>query len=58
MTSLTLPNSLFLLGGFALLIPTIMVEDPQAYWLFLLASSFPFDISKWLLLAGSQRTTR
>ena len=48
MTSLTLPKLAFLLGGFALLIPTIMVEDPQAYWLFLLVFSFPFDISKWL----------
>ena len=39
----------FLLGGFALLIPTnIMVEDPQPHWLFLLVFSFPFDISKWL----------
>lgn len=36
------------LGGFALLIPTMMVEDPQAYWLFLLVMSIPFDITKWL----------
>ena len=38
----------FMLGGFALLIPTMVVKDPQAYWLFLLVLSIPFDISKWL----------
>jgi hypothetical protein len=38
----------FVLGGFALLIPTIVVEDPKAYWLFLLVLSIPFDISKLL----------
>src|SRR5579864_8693366 len=38
----------FVLGGFALLIPTIVVKDPQAYWLFLLVASIPFDINKWL----------
>ncbi len=38
----------FLLGGFALLIPTMVVKDPKAYWLFLLVLSIPFDISKWL----------
>ena len=48
MTSLTLPKLVFMLGGFALLIPTIIVEDPQAYWLFLLVFTFSFDINKWL----------
>ncbi len=38
----------FVLGGFALLIPTLVMEDPKAYWLFLLVLSIPFDISKWL----------
>jgi hypothetical protein len=38
----------FVLGGFALLIPTMVLEDPKAYWLFLLVLSIPFDISKWL----------
>ena len=38
----------FALGGFALLIPTMVVKDPQAYWLFLLVLSIPFDITKWL----------
>lgn len=38
----------FVLGGFALLIPTMVLEDPQAYWLFLLVLSIPFDITKWL----------
>ena len=38
----------FALGGFALLIPTMMVEPPQAYWLFLLVMSIPFDITKSL----------
>ncbi len=38
----------FLLGGAALLIPTMILEDPQAYWLFLLVLSIPFDITKWL----------
>jgi hypothetical protein len=40
----------FVLGGFALVIPTMVVEDPKAYWLFLLVLSIPFDISK--LLSG------
>jgi hypothetical protein len=38
----------FVLGGFALVIPTMVVEDPKAYWLFLLVLSIPFDISKLL----------
>ena len=38
----------FILAGFALLIPTMFLEDPKAYWLFLLVSSIPFDISKYL----------
>jgi hypothetical protein len=38
----------FILGGFALLIPTMVMEDPKAYWLFLLVASIPFDISKYL----------
>src|SRR5271166_2136500 len=37
----------FILGGFALLIPTMVVKDPKAYWLFLLVLSIPFDITKW-----------
>jgi O-Antigen ligase len=40
----------FVLGGFALVIPTMVVEDPKAYWLFLLVLSIPFDIAK--LLSG------
>jgi hypothetical protein len=38
----------FALGGIVLLIPTMVVADPKAYWLFLLVLSIPFDISKWL----------
>src|SRR5271165_143847 len=38
----------FLLGGFALLIPTMVLKDPKAYWVFWLVLSIPFDISKWL----------
>jgi len=38
----------FILGGFALLIPTVVMKHPKAYWLFLLVVSIPFDISKWL----------
>jgi hypothetical protein len=38
----------FILGGFALLIPTMVLKDPKAYWLFLLVFSIPFDISKLL----------
>lgn len=37
----------FVLGGLALLIPTIVMKNPKAYWLFLLVFSIPFDISKW-----------
>jgi hypothetical protein len=29
-------------GGFALLIPTVVMKRPKAYWLFLLALSIPF----------------
>ena len=38
----------FLLGGFALLIPTLVLKNAKAFWLFLLVVSIPFDISKWL----------
>jgi O-antigen ligase len=50
----------FLLGGVALLIPTLILEDPKAYWLFLLVLSIPFDISKWLSagLVDSQALVR
>jgi O-Antigen ligase len=41
----------FALGGLALLIPTMVVKDPQAYWLFLLVMSLPFDITKFLSLS-------
>jgi hypothetical protein len=41
----------FVLGGFALLIPTMVVAQPQAYWLFLLVLSLPFDITKWLSMS-------
>jgi hypothetical protein len=37
-----------ILGGFALLIPTVVMRHPKAYWLFLLVVSLPFDISKQL----------
>jgi hypothetical protein len=40
----------FILGGVALLIPTMVVKDPTAYWLFLLVLSIPFDVSKLLSL--------
>ena len=42
------PQVAFILGGFALLIPTVVMKHPKAYWLFLLVVSIPFDISKWL----------
>jgi hypothetical protein len=45
---LTLTKLAFVLSGFALLIPTMVVKDAKAYWLFLLVLSIPFDISKWL----------
>jgi O-Antigen ligase len=48
LSQLTPVKVLVLLGGFALLIPTVVMKHPKAYWLFLLALSIPFDISKWL----------
>lgn len=48
LTVLTPVKLAFILGGVALLIPTMVVKDPTAYWLFLLVLSIPFDISKWL----------
>jgi hypothetical protein len=43
----------FAVGGIVLLIPTLVVRDQRAYWLFLLVLSMPFDIgkqmSKWLV---------
>src|ERR1700737_4054459 len=48
LTLLTPAKFAFLLGGFALLIPTIVLPEPKAYWLFLLVLSIPFDITKWL----------
>jgi O-antigen ligase len=43
----------FAFGGIVLLIPTFVVRDPRAYWLFLLVLSIPFEISKrattWLV---------
>jgi hypothetical protein len=48
LSQLTPAKFAFLLGGFVLLIPTIVMEHPKAYWLFLLVLSVPFDISKWL----------
>jgi hypothetical protein len=47
-TLLTPAKLAFILGGFALLIPTMVVKDAKAYWLFLLVLSIPFDISKWM----------
>jgi hypothetical protein len=47
-TQLSPAKLAFVLGGFALLIPTLVVKDAKAYWLFLLVLSIPFDISKWL----------
>src|SRR5207249_11234739 len=46
--ALTPVKGAFVLGGFALLIPTMVLKNPKAYWLFLLVLSIPFDISKWL----------
>jgi hypothetical protein len=46
--ALSLAKLAFVLGGFALLIPTMVVAQPQAYWLFFLVLSLPFDITKWL----------
>ena len=48
LVQLTLPKLAFVLGGVALLIPTLVVKDSRAYWLFLLVLSIPFDITKWL----------
>lgn len=43
----------FALGGLILILPTFVMRDPKAYWLFLLVVSIPFDISKrataWLV---------
>jgi hypothetical protein len=43
----------FAFGGLIVLIPTLLVRDPKAYWLFLLVLSIPFDVSKhaasWLV---------
>jgi len=46
--ALSLAKFAFLLGGFALLIPTLVLKNPKAYWLFLLVFTIPFDITKWL----------
>jgi O-Antigen ligase len=51
LTALSSAKLAFALGGFALLIPTIVVEHPEAYWLFLLVMSIPFDITKSLSLS-------
>jgi O-antigen ligase len=41
------PALLYLaLGGIVFLIPTFVVQDPKAYWLFLLVLSMPFEIHK------------
>jgi O-antigen ligase len=48
LTVLSTAKLAFALGGFALLISTMMVKPPQVYWLFLLVLSIPFDITKWL----------
>ncbi len=48
LNELSLAKLAFMMGGFALLIPTIVLKEPKAYWLFLLVLSIPFDISKWL----------
>ena len=48
LSQLTPVKVAFILGGFALLIPTVVMKHPKAYWLFLLVVSIPFDISKWL----------
>ena len=34
--------------GLAMFLPTLVLKNPKAYWLFLLVISIPFDISKWL----------
>ena len=38
----------FAAGGLVLLIPPLVMRDQRAYWLFLLALTMPFDISKRL----------
>jgi O-Antigen ligase len=48
LSSLSPAKVAFILGGCALLIPMMVLEDPKAYGLFLLVLSIPFDISKWL----------
>ena len=48
LSQLTPVKVAFILGGFALLIPTVVMKHPKAYWLFLLVVSIFFDISKWL----------
>jgi O-antigen ligase len=48
LSQLTPVKVAFILGGFALLIPTVVTKHPKAYWLFLLVVSIPFDISKLL----------
>jgi hypothetical protein len=48
LTVLTPAKFAFVVGGFALLVPTIVLADPKPYWLFLLVFSVPFDISKIL----------
>jgi hypothetical protein len=54
---LSLVKVAFILGGFALLIPTMVLKEPKAYWLFLLVFTIPFDISKllsaWLIEPGA-----
>lgn len=47
-SQLTTAKLAFLVGGFALLIPPMMLSDAKPYWLFLLVFSIPFDITKWL----------
>ena len=48
LSQLSLAKVCFLLGGVALLLPTLALKDAKAFWLFLLVLSMPFDISKWL----------
>ena len=38
----------FAFGGLVLAIPTFLVRDPKAYWLFLLVLTIPFEVSKHL----------
>jgi hypothetical protein len=38
----------FAFGGLVLLIPTFLMRDPKAYWLFLLVLTIPFEVSKHL----------